>query len=247
MCAWRTAFSTPPHSQPQSLLGEYRVAAIPGRTSVSPQVAPPFSPRSHLRFPPGRTSLFPQVAPPFPPRSHLPFPPGRTSSSPQVAPPFSPGRTSVSPQVAPPFSPRSHLLLQSPPVPHPHLPIPPKQSLSSFYLLPSFSPFFPSCLPRLPPISPLHALIPIPPSPHFNFIFPISPLLSLGFPPPPFSHPRLQPRDRYGTASCTFDEVREMRPFTCQRLSSSLRTSSSPPSSSGCSRAVGRHGGEDMG
>ncbi|CAI5949956.1 unnamed protein product, partial [Closterium sp. NIES-64] len=30
-------------------------------------------------------------------------------------------------------------------------------------------------------------------------------------------------------------------------LSSSLRTSSEPPSSSGCSRAAGCHGGEDMG
>ncbi|CAI5479232.1 unnamed protein product [Closterium sp. Yama58-4] len=51
-------------------------------------------------------------------------------------------------------------------------------------------------------------------------------------------HPRLQPRHRHGTVICTFDEVREMRPFTRQRLSSSLRTSSSPPSSSGeCMRA----------
>ncbi|CAI5953114.1 unnamed protein product [Closterium sp. NIES-64] len=142
MCNCRIAFPTPPHSQPRSLLGEYRVAAIP--------VANPLGSD-------GTTPLFS-------------LPRCRTSSS------------YLLPSLL------SQLIL-SPPFPRPQL------SLTS-----------------------------PPPSPHFTVLYPISPQLCLHFPPPPFRHPRLQPRDRHGTASCAFDEMREMRPFMRQRLSSSLRT-----------------------
>ncbi|CAI6010604.1 unnamed protein product [Closterium sp. NIES-65] len=99
------------------------------------------------------------------------------------------------------------------------------------------SPHFP--LPLLSLMSPApspHFTPPCPhshPSPSSHHSYPVFPPLSLVFSPPPISPPRLQPRHRHGTASCTFDEVREMWPFKSQCLSSSLRTSSSPPSSSG--------------
>ncbi|CAI6002922.1 unnamed protein product [Closterium sp. NIES-65] len=142
MCNCRIAFPTPPHSQPRSLLGEYRVAATP--------VANPLGSD-------GTTPLFS-------------LPRCRTSSS------------YLLPSLL------SQLIL-SPPFPQPQL-----------------------------------SLTAPPPSPHFTVLYPISPQLCLHFPPSPFRHPRLQPRDRHGTASCAFDEMREMRPFMRQRLSSSLRT-----------------------
>ncbi|CAI5488506.1 unnamed protein product [Closterium sp. Naga37s-1] len=205
-----SAVTSPPHRRLASPLS-FLPASLPCPVPFSPPY-PPLSP-CHVPFSPPCPPLLPLSCPLLSPLSS-PLPPVLGPSLPPCPvplPPYSIWHNNILPALVLP-SPLSSFPLPS----HPFLPALTLNRLSAQAIappvpLPLLSLMSPPPSPRFPPLCP-HSH---PTFPSFHPFFPISPLLSHDFPAPPFCHLRLQPRDRHGTASCTFDEMREMRP--CMR------------------------------